>query len=224
MRILIIEDEKTLADTIGKNLQNEGYAVDIFYDGREGYETALITQTYDILILDLTLPNMDGLEICKKLREQFPSLLILILTARINPEEKISGLDIGADDYLTKPFHFGELSARIRALLRRDMQVRTPILSHREIKFDLASRTVWLNNNQLSFTKKEKSILEYLIRHKNEVVSQEELLSHVWNDDANPFTNVVRVHINSLRKKLDTESNSQKYIETIIGEGYKLAG
>ncbi len=223
MRILIIEDEHTLADNLAHSLRQIGYAVDVAYDGAEGYQTALINQSYDLLVLDLNLPHMDGLEILKKLRQQFPQLLIIILTARTTPQEKITGLDLGADDYLTKPFHQGELTARIRALLRRDQREPSPLLTHQEIKFDPQSRAVWLNKIPLTLTKKETAILEYFLRNKHKLISQEELLQHIWNDDANPFTNVIRVHINSLRKKLSQASPSQNpYIITKIGEGYQL--
>lgn len=221
MRILIIEDEIDLADTISRSLTKEGFAVDSAYDGTEGYELACIYE-YDLLILDINLPGINGLDICQALRKTNPKLLILILSARSEPEDRIIGLNMGADDYLIKPFHFGELLARIQALLRRDLGDRTMILSYKNVKLDPNARTAWLDNKKLILTRKEFAILEYLMRDPGKVISQEELLEHVWNTTVNPFTNVVRVHINSLRKKLGDDPKNPQFITTIIGEGYAI--
>lgn len=145
-----------------------------------------------------------------------------MLTARSQPDERVMGLDVGADDYLVKPFHFAELLARIRALLRRDMRVRTPLLQYEDVKLDPMARVAWQGNRRLELTSKEFSILEYLLRHQGEVVSQEALLEHVWDMQANPLTNTVRVHINSLRRKLTDMAETPRYIETSIGQGYRL--
>lgn len=221
MRLLVIEDEPDLAEGLARGLRQQGYAVDVAYDGLQGWELA-ITNEYDLLILDLNLPEMDGLEVCRRVRASRPALLILMLTARSGPDERVTGLDLGADDYLVKPFHFGELVARIRALLRRDMRARTPLLQYRNLKLDPLARVVWLDKRRLELTGKEFSILEYLMRHQGEVVSQEALLEHVWDMQANPLTNTVRVHINSLRRKLEDMAESPSYIETCIGHGYRL--
>lgn len=221
MRLLVIEDEPDLAEGLARGLRQQGYAVDIAYDGLQGWDLA-ITNEYDLLILDLNLPEMDGLEVCRRVRASRPALLILMLTARSGPDERVDGLDLGADDYLVKPFHFAELVARIRALLRRDMRARTPLLQYRDLKLDPLARVAWLGNRRLELTGKEFSILEYLMRHLGEVVSQEALLEHVWDMQANPLTNTVRVHINSLRRKLEDMAETPCHIETCIGHGYRL--
>jgi DNA-binding response OmpR family regulator len=221
MRLLIIEDEPDLAEGLARGLRHHGYAVDMAYDGLQGWELAS-TNDYDLLILDLNLPAMDGLEVCRRVRANCPASLILMLTARSGPDERVVGLDLGADDYLVKPFHFAELVARIRALLRRDMRARTPLLQYRDLKLDPIARVAWLGKRRLELTGKEFSILEYLMRHQGEVVSQEALLEHVWDMQANPLTNTVRVHINSLRRKLEDMAETPRYIETCIGHGYRL--
>jgi len=221
MRLLVIEDEPDLAEGLARGLRQQGYAVDVAYDGLQGWDLA-ITNEYDLLILDLNLPEMDGLEVCRRVRANRPALLILMLTARSGPDERVAGLDLGADDYLVKPFHFAELVARIRALLRRDMRARTPLLQYRDLKLDPLARVAWLGKRRLELTGKEFSILEYLMRHLGEVVSQEALLEHVWDMQANPLTNTVRVHINSLRRKLEDMAETPRYIETCIGHGYRL--
>jgi len=220
MRMLIIEDEADLASLLAQGLRREGYAVDIATDGNEGYEYATVND-YDLLILDLNLPGMNGLEICRRLRTSHPHLLILMLTARDRPGDKIAGLDLGADDYIVKPFDLGELSARIRALLRRDVRVRSPLLECGDIKLDPASKTAWFGKRRLQLTRKEFALLEYLMRHPGEVISQEELLEHVWDSEADPFSNRVRVHLHSLRQKLGDHGTG--YIETVVGQGYRIA-
>ncbi|WP_081752660.1 response regulator transcription factor [Kallotenue papyrolyticum] len=221
MRLLIIEDEQDLAQTLARGLRRYGYAVDLAFDGCHGWELAEIND-YDLVILDLNLPGLDGMDICRRLRTSQPHVLILMLTARCGLNERIAGLDLGADDYVTKPFHFAELSARIRALLRRDLRVREPLLQHGDLKLDPASCIAWQRNRSLDLTRKEFALLEYLMRHPGEVVSQEDLLEHVWNETANPFTNTVRVHINALRRKLGDDANAPRYIETVVGRGYRL--
>lgn len=221
MRLLIVEDEADLAHALAKGLRRQGYAVDLAFDGMQGLELAEVND-YDLLILDLNLPEMDGLEVCRSLRAGQLSMLILILTARGRPDQRIAGLDLGADDYLVKPFHFGELTARVRALLRRDMRVRSPLLQYKDLKLDSTARVVWQDNRRLELTGKEFGIIEYLLRHQGEIVSQEALLEHVWDMQANPLTNTVRVHINSLRRKLRDIAETPHYIETIVGQGYRL--
>lgn len=221
MRLLIIEDESDLANALARGLCRQGYAVDIASDGEQGWELAEVND-YDLLVLDLNLPGMDGLEICRRLRSSRPRLLILMLTARGQPKDRVTGLDLGADDYLVKPFHFGELVARVRALLRRDMRAREPLLQWGDLKLDPTTRIAWQGNRPLALTRKELAILEYLMRHPGEVISQEALLEHVWDAQVNPFTNVVRVHINSLRRKLGDNASAPRYIETVVGQGYRL--
>jgi len=221
MRILIVEDELDFANALARGLRQKGYAVDIAINGEEGWELGEINE-YDLAILDLNLPKLDGLEVCRRLRASKPGLLILMLTARSRLEDKIVGLDLGADDYLVKPFHFEELTARIRALLRRDLRVREPILSIRDLRLDPASRIAWQGKRRLELTNKEFAILEYLMRHPGEVVSQEDLIAHVWNEDVNLFSASVRVHIHSLRRKLGESVDCPRYIETITGIGYRL--
>jgi DNA-binding response OmpR family regulator len=221
MRLLVVEDGLDIAHAVAKGLRQQGYAVDVAYDGEQGWKLAEVNE-YDLLILDLNLPKMDGLELCRRLRASRPSLLILMLTARSLPDERVTGLEQGADDYLVKPFYFAELTARIRALLRRDMRVRTPLLQFKDLKLDPTARVVWQDNHRLELTSKEFGILEYLLRHQGEIISQETLLEHVWDMQANPLTNTVRVHINSLRRKLEDVAEMPRYIETIIGQGYRL--
>jgi len=219
--LLIVEDEPDLAHALAKGLRHQGYAVDTAFDGVRGWELAE-TNEYDLAILDLNLPEMDGLEVCRRLRVSRPSLLILMLTARSEPEERVVGLDLGADDYMVKPFHFAELLARIRALLRRDIRVRVPLLQYIDLKLDPVTRVAWQGNRRIELTGKEWGILEYLLRHQGEVVSQEALLEHVWDMQANPLTNTVRVHVNSVRRKLGDMAEMPRYIETVVGQGYRL--
>ena len=221
MRVLVVEDESDIADALARGLRREGYAVDAACDGPGALELAEI-HDYDLLILDLNLPGIDGIDVCRRLRISHPALLILMLTARSQLHERVLGLDAGADDYLVKPFHFAELVARTRALLRRDMRGRIPLLAYKDIKLDPATRTAWQGNLRLELTGKEFGILEYLLRHQGEIVSQETLLEHVWDMQANPLTNTVRVHMNSLRRKLGDMVETPRYIETIIGQGYRL--
>lgn len=220
IRILIIEDEQDLLNALAKGLRLQGYAVDTAEDGQSGIELVTANE-YDLLILDLNLPAMDGLEVCRKLRAFLPQLLIIMLTARSQPNDKIIGLDQGADDYIVKPFHFEELLARIRALFRRDMRGRDPHLRYGELLMDTNAKVVWLGMKRIELTRKEYGVLEYLLRRPIETISAERLLEHVWDMNADPFSSTVRVHINSLRKKLKDTTNNV-YIETVIGEGYRL--
>ncbi|HKP54109.1 MAG TPA: response regulator transcription factor [Chloroflexia bacterium] len=221
MRLLIIEDEEDFVAAVARGLRKQGYAVDIALNGEHGFQQAQIND-YDLLILDLNLPGLDGLEVCRRLRATRPSLLILMLTARAGVAERVRGLDVGADDYLPKPFHFDELLARVRALLRRDIRARTLLLRCGDLTVDSSSRVVCLSGRRLSLTAKEFNILEYLMRHQSEVVTYQELLEHAWDDTVNSFTGALRVHMNSLRRKMDDDAEHPRYIETVVGKGYRM--
>lgn len=183
----------------------------------------LDVEIYDLALLDLGLPDIDGLTIVRHFRQIRPDLYILILTARDELEDRVAGLDLGADDYLVKPFHFDELVARIRALFRRDPRSRRPTLTHRDLELDPAARVVWHRGAEIHLTRKEFAILEYLMRNEGRLISAEELLDHVWEADVNPVTHVLSVHISSLRRKLGDSAQAPEYIETVVGGGYRLA-
>lgn len=222
MRILIVEDEIELCDLIAEGLSLDGYAVDTSYNGEEAYDF-ILTETYDLVILDLNLPGMDGIDILRNIRKQNKELKFLILSARGSVSDKVLGLDIGANDYLVKPFDFEELEARIRNLLRRSFTQEDSILTYGTLCLDTKKRIARINEKELILTRKELALLEYFLLHPNQVISQEEFMEHVWNMEADSFSNAVRVHIASLRKKLKTEL-SYDLIQTKIGEGYYLDG
>jgi DNA-binding response OmpR family regulator len=220
MRILVVEDEVDLQEAIAEGLRLDGYAVDTCDNGENAYEL-LYVENYDLVILDLNLPQMDGLEVLEKIRDEKPELKILILSARGCVADKVKGLDIGANDYLTKPFDFAELEARIRNLLRRKFVQACTILSCGEIKVDLAKRVAFICEDELTLTKKEFALLEYFLLNQDRVVSGEELVEHVWDKNVDSFSSAIRVHIATLRKKLKTVLNYDP-IRTKIGEGYFL--
>lgn len=221
MRLLIVEDESDLADPLASDLRRQGYAVDVALDGEQGLEM-LEVEPYDLVLLDLNLPGVDGLEIVRRVRAGQPKLLVLVLTARAETKDRIVGLDLGADDYLVKPFSFEELSARVRALFRRDLRTREPVLRVGDLTLDSAQRAAWQGERPLELSRKEFAVLQFLMAHPGELVSQEDLLDHVWDAQVNPMTTVVRVHINALRQALGDNAGNPRYIRTIIGEGYKL--
>lgn len=222
MRILIVEDEIDLCDSIAEGLQIDGYAVDTCYDGAKAYEL-ITTETYDLVVLDLNLPGMDGLDVLAKVRSQDKSIKILILSARGSVTDKVTGLDTGANDYLAKPFDFEELEARIRCLLRRTFIQEDTVLVWESIALDTVRRSASVNGEELALTKKELALLEYFLLNPGKVISQEEMMEHVWNMEADSLSNAVRVHIASLRKKLKA-SLSYDTIATKIGAGYFLIG
>ena len=221
MRLLVVEDESDLATALGKELTRDGYAVDLAEDGEEALFLIEINN-YDLVVLDLNLPELDGLEVLARLRADHPLAKVLILTARTEVEDRVRGLDMGAHDYLTKPFYLKELKARVRALLRRDFVTQDTVLQCGQLKMDTVKHIAWCENRPLELTRKEFAILRYLLWQTGKVVSQEELLEHIWDDMVNPFTNVVRVHINTLRRKLGDNAEKPVYIETISGMGYRL--
>lgn len=220
MKILIVEDEKDLLEAIGEGLQLKGYYVDLCENGKQGLEMALF-EAYDLILLDLNLPDMDGLAILKELRSQNIETPVLILTARSGISDRVEGLDLGADDYLTKPFAFPELEARVRSLLRRRHGNKTTELSFSALRFDTLTRTLYIKNNAVSLTKKETALIEYLLLHQNQVISSEELIEHAWDSNSNPFSNSIRVHLSSLRKKIKAELGFDP-IANKVGEGYFL--
>lgn len=218
MRILIVEDEIDLLEAIAEGLRIDGYAVDTSDDGLEGLELCLVND-YDLIILDLNLPNIDGLDILKNIRSNDKLTKILILTARSSIEDRVKGLDLGANDYLIKPFHFDELEARIRCLLRIKFIQEDEELNFKNLKINTKSRKTYIDNSEIKLTKKEFSILEYLMKNINKTISQEELIEHVWDNSVDMFSNSVRVHINSLRKKLRVKLD-EDIIKNIVGVGY----
>lgn len=218
MRILIVEDELDLQEAIADGLKIDGYAVDTCGDGNTAYEL-LYVENYDLVVLDLNLPGMDGLDILKRIRNEKPELKVLILSARNSVSDKVAGLDYGANDYLAKPFDFAELEARIRNLLRQKYSQASSELSFGDLHIDLSKRLASCGDSIISLTKKEFALLEYFALNPDKVISQEDLIDHVWNAEADFFSGAIRVHISSLRKKFRT---ALKYdpIETKIGEGY----
>lgn len=223
MRLLIIEDEKDILLALQKGLQKEGYAIDVTSDGEEALEL-LNLNTYDLVVLDINLPSIDGFSILEILREKDVTTRVIIVSANREIEDKIKGLDLGANDYLVKPFDFSELKARIRALLRREFTSIPTIIKEGGLCLDLATHKVTFNDQILNLTLKEYSILKYLIQNKGRIVSSEELIQHVWDENADPFTTVIRVHIYSLRKKLISISGKDDIIQTIKGVGYLFGG
>lgn len=225
MRVLVAEDERGLADAIAIGLEREGYAVDVAYDGEDAFVKARV-YPYDLLCLDINMPGMDGRELTRRLRsephEDAPPPRILFLTANDGLDDRISGLDDGADDYLTKPFDFGELKARVRALLRRDAGTSgTATLTVGKLALDSAAGTASRAGDSLALTPKEFALLRYFMSHPGEVLSEGRLLTHVWDENADPATKTVRVTVMNLRRKLEASGEAHP-IETIVGSGYRL--
>ena len=222
MRILVVEDERLLCDGIAEDLELEKYTVDRCYDGADAHER-LFVEPYDLVILDLNLPGMDGLELLRRIRSERPELRVLILSARAQLSDKVAGLDLGADDYLTKPFALEELEARVCALLRREFVQRALLVQAGPLDLDTVAREISVRGDPLSLTPREFAILEQLMLCQGRWLSQEVLMEHVWEADANPFSNAVRMHISSLRKKLRDKLGYDP-IQTKVGQGYRLAG
>jgi heavy metal response regulator len=220
MRILVVEDEKKVASFLKKGLEEEYYAVDCAYDGEEALFMAE-TNEYDLMLLDIMLPKIDGLEVLKGVRDKGLTLPVLMLTAKDSVEDVVKGLDAGGDDYLTKPFAFAELLARVRALLRRKEREPAGELRVADLVLDPATHTVSREGQEIDLTAKEYALLEYLMRHVNRVVTRTMISEHVWDYHFDPLTNVIDVYVNHLRKKIDLNS-SQRLIHTIRGVGYML--
>lgn len=222
MRVLVVEDEHRIANSIKKGLKMETYAVDVAYDGEQGWDLAA-TEEYDVIILDLMLPNIDGLEICRRLRQNHIHTPVLILTAKGEVEDKVNGLNSGADDYLAKPFAFTELLARIKALARRPKQVLNPVLTADNLALDTGTSEVHRGGKLIQVSKTEYAVLEYLMRHKGKTMSKEQIINHVWNYDADVLPNIVEVYVGYLRNKIDRGfRESRPLIHTIRGFGYML--
>lgn len=221
MRILIVEDEHKIANSIKKGLEHEKYIVDVAYDGTSGFDLA-IGEEFDLIILDRLLPGIDGIQICKKLRDSGNHTPILMLTAKGQIEDRVEGLNAGADDYLVKPFAFSELVARVRALLRRPKHGSNTVLEVEDLKLDTADFSAWRNNISIRLSSKEFSLLEYLMRHKNKIVTKEQIINHVWNYDSDVLPNSVEVYIKHLRDKIDSAHFKTKLIHTARGFGYKI--
>lgn len=230
MKLLLVEDEKELSDILLKGLRKCGYAVDAAYDGEEALSCYEVNE-YDLLILDLNLPGLDGLEVLKGIRAGDTETKVLILSARSQIEDRVLGLDMGANDYLVKPFDFTELEARIRTLLRVSFTQRPSVLTCGTLKLDTLSRTCFehLENTEnskkekvFSLTKKEYAILEYLMLHKNCVISSEQLIEHVWDSEADLFSNSLKYHIHAIKKKLGQGFSCAGLLQNIRGQGYVL--
>lgn len=218
MKILVVEDEKKLLESIREGLEHSGYVVDTALDGEEGSFMAF-TNDYDLIILDINLPRKDGFEILREIREENSQVNIIMLTALSDVDDRVKGFDLGANDYVLKPFHFEELKARIRSLLRRQTTIKDAVIETSGISFDTAKRTFKLAGEELKLTQKEAGILEYLFFNLGRYVTTEELMEHVWNDEVDLFSNVVRVHMSALRKKLKARLG-KNIIRNEIGKGY----
>ena len=218
MKILVVEDEERLLESIREGLTHSGYVVDTALDGEEGSFMAF-TNDYDLIILDINLPKKDGFEILKEIRERDREVNIIMLTALSDVDDRVRGFDLGANDYVLKPFHFEELKARIRSLLRRQTTIKDAVIETSGISFDTTKRTFSIDGEILRLTAKEAGILEYLFFNLGRYVTTEELMEHVWNDEVDLFSNVVRVHMSALRKKLKARLG-KNIIRNEIGKGY----
>lgn len=222
MRILVVEDEHKIANSIKKGLEQESFAVDASFTGNEGYDLAS-TESYDLIILDLMLPGIDGVTICKKLREAQIHTPILMLTAKGQVSDKVTGLNSGADDYLAKPFAFEELLARVRALSRRPKTTTGLVLGIEGLSINTLTFEVKRDDKLIQLSSKEYALLEYMLRHPNQVLTKDQIIGHVWDYDADILPNTVEVYIGYLRGKIDKPfKNKKPLIQTIRGFGYKL--
>jgi DNA-binding response OmpR family regulator len=221
MRILLIEDEHKLANAIKRALELQKYAVDVAHDGDQGLDLAIGEKAYDLIISDIMLPKLDGLSLCKQIRQEGLHIPILMLTAKGQVQDKVAGLDGGADDYMVKPFSFDELFARVRALVRRPQGERDPILKIADLSLDPVHFQVTRAGQKIKLSTREFALLEYLLRNKNKVLSKEQLIAHVWDYDANVLPSTVEVHIKHIRDKID-KLGQKKLIHTVRGFGYEI--
>ncbi len=219
MNILLVEDENGVANFIRKGLEEEGYTIDLAVDGNEGFSLAT-NKRYDLIILDIMLPGVNGIDLCRQIRQKDVQSPVLMLTARDSVKDKVLGLNSGADDYLTKPFSFDEFLARVRALLRRKPDKLTEI-TFKELRVDTITHQVFIGDNEVVLRPKEYAVLLYLLKNKGQAISRSQMLAHVWGYDFNPNTNFVDVHIKSLREKLGQFSSTQ-FIQSVRGVGYKI--
>lgn len=223
MRILLVEDEHSLSDAICEGLRDNFFTVDQAFNGREALDKIEIEQTYDLIILDIMLPKINGLNLLKEMRKRDIKIPVLMLTAKNSIDDKVESFSIGADDYLTKPFDFRELLARVHALLRRDKEIKTSIIKIGDLKIDISKNTVSINENIINLTKKEYQILVYLSINKGRVVTKEELEAHLWDENSQLWSDTLRTHIKNLRKKIEREK-CKLMIKTIKGIGYEIDG
>jgi len=221
MRILVVEDERSLSDAICEGLRDNFFAVDQAFDGREALSKIEIELFYDLIILDIMLPKLDGIALLKELRKRGHKMAVLMLTARSGVDDKVESFTGGADDYLTKPFDFRELLARVHALLRRDKEIKTSVISLGDLVIDTSNNTVSRDNAAIELTKKEFQILVYLALNRGRIVTKEELENHLWDEHASLWSDTLRTHIKNLRKKIDTGS-SKDLIRTLRGIGYEI--
>lgn len=222
MRLLFVEDDARIAESAAAYLRKAGFAVDVAPSGEDALRLAALNE-YDVAVLDIRLPGIDGLEVCQRLRAAGYPIRILMATARDTVEDRIAGLDLGADDYVVKPYVLAELEARVRALLRRPATVVPVRLQVEDLVLDTGTRIAERNGRQISLTSKEYAVLEYLMRHPGEVVTREKISAHAWDDNYDPASNVIDVYIARLRKKLDDPAEPPM-LSTIRGAGYRLAG
>ena len=221
MRILVVEDERRIADFVSRGLSEQGYAIDVAYDGDEALQWTDVAD-YDVIILDVMLPVRDGIQVCRTLRDRRLRTPILMLTARDAVEDRVRGLDSGADDYLVKPFAFAELLARLRALTRREPATLGTALQVGDLTLDTITREVYRQRARIDLTTKEFALLEYLMRHPNQVLTRTMIAEHVWSYDFDNSTNVIDVHVRNLRRKID-DPFPAKLIQTIRGAGYRIS-
>ena len=220
MRILVVEDEPVAAAVLAKGLREHSYAVDVAGDGDAAFEQASIND-YDLLVLDVMLPGMSGHELCGRLRDEGVATPVLMLTARGEPDQRVEGLDAGADDYLSKPYHFPELLARVRALLRRGPALASPVIAIDDLAVDIQARTVERAGKRIQPTTKEYGLLEYLARRRGEIAGRGDIAEHVWGDSFDPMSNLIEVYVQRLRRKID-DGHAVKLIHTRRGSGYML--
>ncbi|MCX5792320.1 MAG: response regulator transcription factor [Elusimicrobia bacterium] len=224
MRLLVVEDNVKLAVSLKRGLEQEGYAVDTALDGEAGWKKLLAgLEDYNLIIMDLTLPKIDGLELCKNMRKEGIMLPVIMLTARDTVEDKIIGLDAGADDYLVKPFSFDELLARLRSCLRRPREVLPGELRVRDLTLDVTGAKVFRGGSEIKLTLKELRLLEYFMRHPGQVLLREQITGHLWDFDFDSVSNVLDAHMKNLRRKIDG-GYEEKLFETVRGMGYRLKG